>query len=300
MAASPYRRIMRAPVRAMRGRWPRGVGAAAPAAVPDRPTGRAGGHVRTPNRSARAMSLFHVGDTIKITGAEPARCRPTRSCASTWTCDGALVVDIGVSDGIDRRASCWPRGAGGSPPTSWPTSTWRSTSVRDGPVGAVLRARGALRPASPSRRLHGLARASSRTVRAALGPPAAAPAAVGSAAAVMLLGPQARELAWPDRPARHGPGARRLRTVGRASRARRRSRWRTSLRRLYFSDDRTSLRALAALHAAAWTDGGHLLLVDNPRDSRHVGARAGSTGGVGGRFDRRRPRPSTRRRSTTW
>ena len=248
-----------------------GVGAAVPAVVPDRPTGVLEDSP-DPESFRRAMCLFHVGDTIKITGAD----RHVPADALLWEhvdLRGALVVDIGVSDGTTavELAAGLPADASYVMADLYlaldVVHVGRSVLFYEPTGRCVLIA---------SRRLMAWP-ALSRTVRA-LWAPLLLAGRRRERRSVMLLGPQARELLARDPRVSvrvhdvFEPWAGVAPDVVKVANV---------LRRLYFSDDRIT-RALAALHAGM-ADGGHLLLVDNPRIAG-VPVRGGLYRRVGGRF----------------
>jgi hypothetical protein len=262
---------MRAPVRAIRGRWPVWFEQRVPRLFRIDP--RVLLEDEPPADAFRsAMSIIHVGDTIKITGTN------RHAAADALILDhvpltGAAIVDIGASDGstsVDLIAKL-PEFSSYVIADLYlqlqAVETGRHVLFFDADGTCVLVA---------GRRLLGWPTLS-RTVRL-LYRPLLARARSLPARPVLLLGPDARRLLrtdprvstrvhdvfqpWPA-PA---PDVIKVANL---------------LRRLYFSDE-DILRALRAL-LASLEDGGHLLILDNPRLAG-IELRAGLYRREGGRF----------------
>jgi hypothetical protein len=262
---------MRAPVRAIRGRWPaswerrfsrlfridpRVLLEESPAADDFR----------------AAMSILHVGDTIKITGAD-RHAEADALLLDNVDLTGATIVDIGASDGstsVDLLAKV-PSFASYVIADLYlqieAVEVGRRVLFFD-PSGTCILVAGRRLLAWPSL---------SRTVRI-LCAPLVRRAAGRSRRPVLLLGPaaRARMAADPRVTARvhdvfepwSGPAPDVIKVAN-------------LLRRLYFSDEDIS-RALTAL-LASLAEGGHLLILDNPRVPG-IDLRAGLYRRVGGRF----------------
>ena len=262
---------MRAPVRAVRGQWPSSWERRAPrlfrvdprVLLEEEPTAE---------DFRAAMSIIHVGETIKITdsdrhGAADALLLENVALA------GASIVDLGASDGSTSVELVAKLPDFASYVIADLYLTLRSVEVGryvlffDADDNCVLVA-GRRVLAWPTL---------SRTVRL-LAAPLLARARRRPSREVLLLGPEARRLMrsdarvtsrvhdvfqpWPA-PA---PDVIKVANV---------------LRRLYFSDEEI-LRALRAL-LAGLDDGGHLLVLDNPRLAG-IALRAGLYRREGGRF----------------
>jgi hypothetical protein len=221
---------------------------------------------------SKAMSLLHVGDTIKITGSGRHR-RGDALLLEHVELDGAAIVDIGVSDGTTAVELIEKLPAFGSYVMADLYLELEAVDVGPYtlfryPGGDVILVAGRRLLAWPQL---------SRAVRL-LCAPLLSRARGRSGRRVLLLGPAARRLVendprvsarvhdvftpWPA-PA---PDVIKVANV---------------LRRLYFSDA-DIVRALAAL-LESLDEGGHLLLIDNHR-VKGMRPRAGLYRRVGGRF----------------
>lgn len=250
-------------MRLVRGGWPAVVERALRRLVSDDPRVVLDPRV-TDDAFSRAMACMQVGDTIKITGRGRHEA-PDRLLLDHVDLAGAVVVDLGASDGstslelLDRLPDV--RGY------VIADLYLHADAVRvaghvlfldaDGAVVVVAGRRLLLWPAG-SRVLRALARLVVRVARRR-----------GPLEPVLLLCPSARArvhtdprvtaavhdvfTVWP------GPAPDVIKVAN-------------VLRRLYFSDADIS-RALSSLHAGL-PDGGHLLVVDNPR------AKVASRGGL--------------------
>lgn len=257
---------MRAPVRPIRGRWPALLERRAKKAFWDDPAVLAS-HDATPEQFRKAMSAIHVGETIKITGSNRHPVADDLLIENVDTA-GKTIVDIGASDGttsVDLIAKLPDFGSyviadlflsvtaiqaaahlflydldgaciliAGRRLVAWPSLS--------GPVRQLYRP--LLTLAARRRREH--------TERE-----------------VLLLNPATRALMAADPRVSHrvhdvftvwnGPPPDVIKVAN-------------LLRRLYFSDADIA-RALTALHTSL-PEGGHLLVVDNPRIAG-IAARAG-------------------------
>lgn len=263
--------LMRAPVRAVRGRWPRFLERRFSRLF------RVDPRVLLDERPSAqdfrdAMSILHVGDTIKITGID-RHVAADALLLEHVDLDGASIVDIGASDGstsVELIAKA-PQFA------SYVMADLylQLDAVRVGshvlfhdPDGTCVLVAGRRLLAWPSL---------SRVVRAVYAPLISRARGRGGEP-VLLLGPAARELVrsdprvtarvhdvfqpWPA-PA---PDVIKVANL---------------LRRLYFSDA-DIVRALRAL-LESLGEGGHLLILDNPRIAG-IDLRAGLYRRDGGRF----------------
>lgn len=265
---------MHLPVRPLRGRWPARLERrltrffwADPAVIlaPD----------ATPDAYRSAMSALHVGATIKITGAGR---HPAADALVTEHLDtsDAAIVDIGASDGSTSVDLIHRLGR------------FRSYTIADLYlyVDAIRTGRHLLLDSSDGELIlvcgpRLVAWPSlSRAVRIGYRPLAAWIRRRGTPSRVLLLNPAARDLIardprvgyqvhdvftpWPGPP----PDLIKVANL---------------LRRLYFDDDHIRA-ALAALHASL-PDGGHLLVVDNPRIAG-IGERGGLYRRAGDWFER--------------
>jgi hypothetical protein len=262
---------MRAPVRAVRGRWPLSWERRLPRLF------RVDPRVLLAEEPSAddfrdAMSILHVGDTIKITGTD-RHAAADALLLDNVDLDGARIVDIGASDGstsVDLVAKL-PEFASYVVADLYlqlrAVEVGRSVLFFDAEGTCVLVA-GRRLLAWPSL---------SRTVRL-LCAPLLLRARGREGRPVLLLGPAARRLmrtdprvtarvhdvfeVWPA-PA---PDVIKVANL---------------LRRLYFSDE-DILRALRSL-LASLEDGGHLLVLDNPR-VEGIDLRAGLYRRAGDRF----------------
>jgi hypothetical protein len=252
-AAAPTVLAMRAPVRAVRGGWPAAWERRAPRLFRADPRVLLDEEPSAEDFRA-VMSIIHVGDTIKITQAD-RHAAADALLLEHVDLTGATVVDIGASDGstsVDLVAKI---------------PELRSYVIADlylelsavevgrhliltDPHGTCVLVAG--------RRLMGWP-SLSRVVRA-LYAPLIARARRRPAHPVLLLGPAARRLVREDPRVTtrvhdvfqpwNGPAPDVIKVAN-------------LLRRLYFADEDIK-RALRAL-AAGLPEGGHLLVVDNPR-----------------------------------
>lgn len=253
---------MRAPIRPLRGRWP---------ALIERRTSRffwADPQVLlrddvTPDQFRESMSAINVGDTIKITGTNRHPNADALLLDNVDTTDAA-IVDIGASDGSTSVDLIAKLGAF----RSYTIADLYLTVTTASRFGQVLFYDGDGECILISGRRYAAWPSISRTVRLLFDPVMRA-ARHAERREVLLLNPSARALIssdprisfrvhdvfrpWPQ-PA---PDVIKVANL---------------LRRLYFSDPQI-LTALHALHASL-PDGGHLLIVDNPR-IKDVGPRAG-------------------------
>lgn len=244
---------MRAPIRAIRGRWPASWERRAPRLFRIDPRVLLEEAPSTADFRA-AMSILHVGQTIKITDADRHAAADALLIENVDLAD-AVIVDIGASDGttsvelMDRIGQFRSYVIADLYLEISATRLGRWMLFRD-PQGVCILVAGRRLLAWPSL---------SRPVRWLCAPLLALSRGRPSTT-VALLGPAARERLrtdprvttrthdvfepWP-RPA---PDVIKVANL---------------LRRLYFSDE-AILQALGALHAGLGT-GGHLLLLDNPR-----------------------------------
>jgi hypothetical protein len=243
---------MRAPVRAIAGSWPASWSARAPRLF--RPDPRVLLEERPDADAFRdAMSIVHVGDTIKITGT--ARHGAADDLVQNLDLADAAIADIGVSDGSTAVDLAARLGAFGSYTLADLFLAIDAVQVGQrvlffDPEGRCVLVAG--------RRLLGWP-SLSRTV-ALLCAPLLLRARRRPRRPVLLLGPDARALVDGDPrvSARvhdvfetwRGPAPDLIKVAN-------------VLRRLYFSDE-DIVRGLGALHDSL-DEGGHLLMVDNPR-----------------------------------
>lgn len=245
---------MRAPVRPIQARWPWALERRArrffwadPAVLLDPGTG--------PEDFRTAMSALHVGGTIKITGLN----RHTRTDAlliENVDTTGATIVDIGASDGstsVELVAKLPAFGAYFIADLFFTLSAakaYRHEVFYDQANQPILIA-GPRLLAWPSL---------SATVRALYRPVLAKAAQLGHRRDVLLLNPSARALIASDDRVSYqvhdvftrwdGPSPDVIKVAN-------------LLRRLYFSDEMICT-ALRVIHDSL-PEGGHLLIVDNPR-----------------------------------
>lgn len=245
---------MRAPVRPLRGALPGGIEARVRRFVWTDPRVVADPEC-TPEQFRTAMAAFHVGKTIKITGTGRHSAGDELLVRHVPTA-GHTVVDLGASDGstsvellaklpdvarfviADRyfRLECY---------------THRGRTYFYGPEGTLILVAGRRTLAWPT---------SSRPLAAWHARGAARGRELGTRAELLLLNPQARRLLadddrvelavhdvftpWPE----PRPDVIKVANL---------------LRRLYFSDDEIGAALDALLESLP--QGGHLLVVDNPR-----------------------------------
>ncbi len=219
------------------------------------------------------MSAFHLGDTIKITG-ENRHPAADNLLIDHLDLSKASILDVGASDGST------------SVELIRKLPDFKSYTIADlflnvraaqqsrrvffyDPAGTCILVVGPRAVAWPSQ---------SKTVRALYAPLIARGSRSAVATDVLLLNPEARSLVATDERVNYavhnvfhpwqGPTPDVIKVAN-------------LLRRLYFSDD-AILVALRAL-LRSLKDGGHLLLVDNPR-LKGISARAGLYRREGGRF----------------
>ena len=245
---------MRAPVRPIQARWPWAIERRArrffwadPAVLLDPGTG--------PEEFRAAMSALHVGATIKITGLN-RHPRADALLIENVDTTGATIVDIGASDGstsVELAAKLPPFGAYIIADLFFTLSTAKARGhevfydQRNQPILIA----GPRTLAWPSL---------SASVRALYRPVLAKAARVSERHDVLLLNPATRALIAGDPRVSYrvhdvftrwdGPRPDVIKVAN-------------LLRRLYFSDEMIST-ALCAIHDSL-PDGGHLLVVDNPR-----------------------------------
>ncbi len=207
----------------------------------------------TPERFRLAMKAFHLGGTYKITGTRRHQAADDLLINEVNTA-GADIVDIGASDGSTSADLAGQLGAFASYTIAdlylevSHVPVGRRT-VFFGPGGQPILIVGNRLLAWPEMSPL-VARLYSRTIRRA---------ATGNRTTIPLLNPTVRQLMLTDpriRARTHDVFTRWPAPVDVIKVA-------NLLRRLYFGDDRL-LAGLRSIHASL-VDGGHLLLVDNPR-----------------------------------
>lgn len=263
---------MRAPVRGIRGRWPRSLERLAPRFFRVDPRVLLDEEPSAEDFRA-AMSIMHVGDTIKITGVN------RHAAADALLLEhvdlvGASLVDIGASDGstsvelIEKLPHFRSYVIADLYLHLDAVQTRRHVLFYDADGTCVLVA-GRRLLAWPSL---------ARWVRVLWGPLIAVAGRRGTRRTVLLLGPGTRRVLRDDPRVStrvhdvfqpwEGPAPDVIKVAN-------------LLRRLYFSDEDIQ-RALGAL-LASLDEGGHLLVLDNPRIAG-IDLRAGLYRRVGGRF----------------
>lgn len=262
---------MRAPVRGIRGRWPRSLERSAPRLFRVDPRVLLDDQPSAADFRA-AMSILHVGDTIKITGID-RHAAADALLLEHVALESASLVDIGASDGstsvelVEKLPGFGSFTIADLYLTLEAVETRRHVLFYDHEGTCVLIA-GRRLLAWPSL---------ARWVRL-LWTPVLAAARSRPRREVLLLGPEARRLVQKDSRVStrvhdvfqpwEGPAPDVIKVAN-------------VLRRLYFGDEDIQ-RALAAL-LASLDEGGHLLLLDNPRIAG-IDLRAGLYRRQGGRF----------------
>jgi hypothetical protein len=262
---------MRAPVRGIRGSWPRSLEHLAPRLFRVDPRVLLDEDPSAEDFRA-AMSIVHVGETIKITGVDRHAAADTLLLEHV-ALESASLVDIGASDGstsvelIEKLPGFRSFTIADLYLTLQAVETRRHVLFYDHEGTCVLIA-GRRMVAWPSL---------ARWVRL-LWTPVLAAAKGRPRREVLLLGPDARRLVREDERVTtrvhdvfqpwDGPAPDVIKVAN-------------VLRRLYFSDE--DIRSALSALLASLDEGGHLLILDNPRIAG-IDLRAGLYRRQGGRF----------------